>query len=88
MPSPYKTVCFVSGRTCEAGNAAGAGEGDFKCASSSAGMLSLLLPLKYGGGGLLLFMWLSSVRLFATPWTEAHPAPLVLEFSRIEYWSG
>ena len=43
---------------------------------------------KIWGGGLLLFMWLSSVRLFATPWTEAHPAPLVLEFSRIEYWSG
>ena len=25
---------------------------------------------------------------FATPWTVAHQAPLSLEFSRQEYWSG
>ena len=31
---------------------------------------------------------LSRVRLFATPWTVAHPAPLSLEFSRLEYWRG
>jgi len=31
---------------------------------------------------------LSHVRLFATPWTIAHPAPLSIEFSRQEYWSG
>ena len=24
----------------------------------------------------------------ATPWTTAHPAPLSMEFSRQEYWSG
>ena len=30
---------------------------------------------------------LSSVRLFATPWTVARQAPLSMEFSRQEYWS-
>ena len=31
---------------------------------------------------------LSRVRLFVTPWTIAHQAPLSMEFSRQEYWSG
>ena len=31
---------------------------------------------------------LSSVQLFATPWTVAHWAPLSMEFPRQEYWSG
>ena len=31
---------------------------------------------------------LSHVRLFVTPWTVAHQAPLSTEFSRQEYWSG
>ena len=31
---------------------------------------------------------LSCVWLFATPWTVAHQAPLFMEFSRKEYWSG
>ena len=31
---------------------------------------------------------LSRVRLFATPWTLAHQAPLSTEFLRQEYWSG
>ena len=31
---------------------------------------------------------LSRVRLFATPWTEAHQAPPSMGFSRQEYWSG
>ena len=30
----------------------------------------------------------SHVRLFATPWTVVHQAPLSMEFSRREYWSG
>ena len=30
---------------------------------------------------------LSHVRLFVTPWTVAHQAPLSTEFSRQEYWS-
>ena len=31
---------------------------------------------------------LSHVRLFATLWTVAYKAPLSMEFSRQEYWSG
>ena len=31
---------------------------------------------------------LSPVRLFATPWTAAHQAPLSVGVSRQEYWSG
>ena len=31
---------------------------------------------------------LSCVRLFATPWTVAHRAPLSIEFTRQEYWRG
>ena len=31
---------------------------------------------------------LSPVRLFVTPWTAAHQAPLSMGFSRQEYWSG
>ena len=31
---------------------------------------------------------LSCVQLFAAPWTVAHQAPISMEFSRQEYWSG
>ena len=31
---------------------------------------------------------LSHIRLFVTPWTVAYQAPLSMEFSRQEYWSG
>ena len=31
---------------------------------------------------------LSNVRLFMTPWTVAHHAPLSMGFSRQKYWSG
>ena len=31
---------------------------------------------------------LSRVRLFATPWTAAYPAPPSMGFSRQECWSG
>ena len=31
---------------------------------------------------------LSSVQLFATPWTAAHQAPLSMGFSKQEYWYG
>ena len=31
---------------------------------------------------------LSRVRLLVTPWTVASQAPLSMEFSRQEYWSG
>ena len=29
-----------------------------------------------------------SIRLFVTPWTVAHQAPLSMGFSRQEHWSG
>ena len=35
----------------------------------------------------LIFLVLSHVQLFVTPWTVAHQAPLSMEFSRQEYWS-
>ena len=31
---------------------------------------------------------LSRVQLFGTPWTVPYQAPLSMEFSRQEYWSG
>ena len=31
---------------------------------------------------------LSHVQLFVTPWTVAYQAPLSMEFSKQEYWSG
>ena len=31
---------------------------------------------------------LSSIQYFVTPWTVASQAPLSMEFSRQEYWSG
>ena len=37
------------------------------------------------GGGLVSKFYLT---LFATPWTVAHQAPLSMNFSRQEYWSG
>ena len=45
------------------------------------------------GGSSVLCVCVSSVtqsynRLFVTPWTVARQAPLSLEFSRQEYWSG
>ena len=30
----------------------------------------------------------SHIELFVTPWTVAHQAPLSMEFSKQEYWSG
>ena len=41
---------------------------------------------------ILEYLWhacvLSHVQLFATPWTVAHQAPLSIESSRQDYWSG
>ena len=31
---------------------------------------------------------LRCVRVFVTPWTVAHQAPMSMEFSRQEHWSG
>ena len=35
----------------------------------------------------VIFQLLSHVRLFVTPWTVAHQAPLSMGFPRQEYWS-
>ena len=36
-----------------------------------------------------MYAWVfSPVRLFVTPWTVAHQAPLSMGFSRKQYWSG
>ena len=44
--------------------------------------LSLVIALS----GIVLVV--QSLQLFATPQTVAHRAPLSMEFSRQEYWSG
>ena len=36
----------------------------------------------------LVLSYFNRVRLFETPWTVAHQAPLSMEFSRQEYWNG
>ena len=35
-----------------------------------------------------LFEWVKVMSLLATPWNVAHHFPLLMEFSRQEYWSG
>ena len=35
-----------------------------------------------------VYMYIECVQLFVTPWTVACQAPLSMEFSRQEYWSG
>ena len=49
-------------------------------------LLSLVLRIDMN----TLWKWklLSCVPLFVTPWTVASQAPLFMEFSRQEYWSG
>ena len=37
---------------------------------------------------LVIVYMLSHVRLFVAPWAVARQAPLSVEFSRQEYWSG
>ena len=41
--------------------------------------------IKHAACCVLMF---SHVRLFVTPWTVAHLAPLSVGFPRQEYWSG
>ena len=35
-----------------------------------------------------MLSYFSHIRLFATPWTVAHQAPLSMGFPRQEYWNG
>ena len=44
--------------------------------------------MKFTGGFCSCFLDASHLRLFATPWTIAHQAPLTMGFSRQEHWSG
>ena len=55
-----------------------------RCAEPGVHGTHLESPL----GAVCVCQWLSRVRLFETPWTAAHQAPLSLGFSRQEYWSG
>ena len=50
------------------------------------GTYSLILP--NGKGCACECDLLFRVRLFASPWTVAHQAPLSMGFSRREYWNG
>ena len=55
---------------------------------SRAWMMSELVGHLRSGLLLLLLSHFICVRLFVTPWTVAHQAPLSMGFSRQEYWSG
>ena len=54
--------------------------------SSDFGSCSSRPYLDIGGGGGCLVTKLC--RLFVSPWTVAHQAPLSMGFSRQEYWNG
>ena len=66
---------------------------DFPGKSTGVGCHCLLHVISYGISNLgnsvkTKLCMLSCVQLFATPWTVAYQAPLSMEFSRQEYWSG
>ena len=50
--------------------------------------LNLEAGISFWPGGKWKCYLFSRVWLFAIPWTVAHQAPLSIEFSRQEYWSG
>ena len=52
--------------------------------AASCPLISILLPFIE----CVCAQLLSSIQLFAAPWTIACQAPLCMEFSRQEYWSG
>ena len=56
--------------------------GEFLCRPPEITTTSLI------GYVLCCALSLSHVRLFETPWTLAHQAPLSMGFPRQEYWSG
>ena len=66
---------------------------ELSCCLRQAGRVSQVTTPAWLTSGCLLFPLLSAqsrsrVRLFAAPWTVARHAPLSMEFSRQEYWSG
>ena len=60
----------------------------WKCYSLCLEYSSLLFLSYYFFTSFVCVKSLSRVRLFETPWTVAHQAPLSMGFSRQEYWSG
>ena len=56
--------------------------------SPSLGVLSFEIRASAGITGACMLSHFHCVRLFVTPWTVAHQAPLSVGFSRQEYWSG
>ena len=67
------------------------------CVLVAQSCLTLCSPMDYSLLGssvheisqAVILEWVAShVRLFATPWTIAHQAPLSMRFPRREYWSG
>ena len=59
----------------------------FYCPSVNLGTCQLL-PLCFNVCVCVCACTLSHIWLFVTPWTEACQAPLSMDFSRKEYWSG
>ena len=53
-------------------------------------VMEMTVPCPYGQPHhkAIMVLSLSRVRLFVTPWTAVHQAPLSLGFSRQEYWRG
>ena len=51
-------------------------------------MMEVEMPLNLAYKDSTCMYMLSHVQLLATAWTVAHEAPLSMEFSRQEYWSG
>ena len=88
-----KNLCRVVGMiqgTTRAAEHTAADIGNWEASGNPASRGSVLLFVAW-------FSWLrhvcmlshsSRVQLFATLWTIAHQAPLSMEFSRQEYWSG
>jgi len=73
--------------------AGGGGEGGHGCrclmrCSGRVNRGTSLQKICCSGSRWICVQSLSHVQLFATPWTVALQAPLSMEFSRQEYWSG
>ena len=57
----------------------------------TGGLFKILIPASSSPDSSVLLPWtqlLGLVWLFVAPWTVAHQAPLSMEFSSQEYWSG
>ena len=85
----YKYMCFQIQRVIPRSGIPGSYNSMFnllrKCQTAfHSGCTLLCSPLRL----ILMPGCFSRVRLFVTPWTVAHQAPLSTGFSRQEYWSG